>query len=104
MQEGEKHKSPPETFRESIRPRKYSGLMSQLISAEPSSYEEASSLQVWVDAMIEEYSSIMKNDVWEVVPRSTGKSVVTSRWIYKIKHADGSMEKYKARFVAHGFI
>ena len=46
----------------------------------------------------------MKNDVWEVVPRPTGKSVVTSKWLYKIKHvADGSVEKYKARFVAYGF-
>ena len=54
--------------------------------------------------MIEEYKSIMKNDVWKVVPRPTGKSVVTSRWLYKIKHAaDGSVEKYKARFVARGF-
>jgi len=51
--------------------------MSQLISAEPSTYEEAASQHVWVDAMIEEYNSIMKNDVWEVVPRPTGKSVVT---------------------------
>ena len=51
--------------------------------------------------MIEEYQSIMKNDVWDVVPRPEGKSVVTSQWIYKIKHtADGSIEKYKARFVA----
>ena len=54
--------------------------------------------------MIEEYRSIMKNDVWDVVPRPKGKSVVTSKWIYKIKHAaDGSIEKYKAGFVAHGF-
>ena len=54
--------------------------------------------------MIEEYKSIMKNDVWEIVPRPTGKSVVTSRWLYKIKHAaDGSVERYKARFVACGF-
>ena len=46
----------------------------------------------------------MKNDVWDVVPRPDGKSVVTSKWIYKIKHAaDGSIEKYKARFVARGF-
>jgi hypothetical protein len=30
--------------------------------------------------------------------------VVTSKWIYKIKHtADGSIEKHKVRFVARGF-
>ena len=33
-----------------------------------------------------------------------GKSVVTSKWIYKIKHAaDGNIDKYKVRFVARGF-
>jgi len=54
--------------------------------------------------MAKEYESIMKNDVWEVVPRPKGKSVVTSKWLYKIKHgADGSIRKYKARFVARGF-
>jgi len=45
----------------------------------------------------------MKNDVWDVVPRPEGKSVVTSKCIYKIKHdADGSIEKYKAIFLACG--
>ena len=54
--------------------------------------------------MIEEYKSIMKNDVWDVVPRPEGNSDITSKWIYKIKHdADDSIEKYKARFVARGF-
>ena len=53
---------------------------------------------------MEEYKSIMKNGVWEVVSRPEGKSFVTSKWIYKIKHATkGSIEKFKARFVAHGF-
>ena len=50
--------------------------------------------------MIEEYQSIMKNDVWDVVSRPEEKSVVTSMWIYKIKHAiDGSINKYKVRFM-----
>ena len=79
-------------------------LLSDIIDVEPSSFEEAVEKQVWKDAMQEEYQSIMKNDVWDVVPRPEGKSIVTSKWIYKIKHAtDGSIEKYKARLMAHGF-
>ena len=58
--------------------------MSHVIDSKPSNYEEASNQHVWKDAMIEEYQSITKNDVWEVVPRPKGKSVVTSKWIYKI--------------------
>ena len=51
--------------------------------------------------MGEEYQSIVKNDVWDVVPRLKEKLVVSSKWIYKTKHAaNGSIEKYKARFVA----
>ena len=46
----------------------------------------------------------MVNDVWEVVSRPQDRSVVGSRWIYKIKFvADSSIEKYKARFVAKGY-
>jgi hypothetical protein len=37
--------------------------------------------------MLEEYEKILKNDVWEVVPIPQGKSLVTSKWIYKIEHA-----------------
>jgi hypothetical protein len=40
----------------------------------------------------------------EVVLRPQGKSVVTSKWIYKINHATyDSVETFKARFVACGF-
>jgi hypothetical protein len=45
----------------------------------------------------------MKNEVWEIVPRPKEKSMVTSKWVYKIKHAtDESVDKYKARFIARG--
>eukprot|EP00253_Pinus_taeda_P009786 PITA_09786 len=66
--------------------------------------EEAVKHQVWKDAMSEKNESIMKNDVWDVVLRPKDKVVVTSKWLYKIKHGvDGSVEKYKAKFVARGF-
>ena len=72
-------------------------LVASLRDLEPSTFEEASQHHVWRDAMMEEYHSIMKNDVWEIVPRPEGKLVMTSRWLYKLKHAeDGSVEKYKA--------
>ena len=78
--------------------------MSTMIQATPSTFGEAVKEQVWKDSMAEEYESIMKNDVWDVVPRPKDKSVVTLKWIFKIKHGiDGSIEKYKARFVDQGF-
>eukprot|EP00253_Pinus_taeda_P001899 PITA_01899 len=54
--------------------------------------------------MVEEYNSIMVNDVWKVVPRPQHRLVLGSRWIYKVKYvAGGNVEKYKARFVAKGY-
>ena len=78
--------------------------MTHIIESESSCHVEDLGEKVWKNAMTEEYQSILKNDVWDIVPRPEGKSVVTSKWIYKIKHAtNGSIEKYKARFVARGF-
>jgi hypothetical protein len=54
--------------------------------------------------MTKEYQSILKNDAWDIVSRLKRKIVLTPKWIYKIKHvADGSVEKYKVRFVARRF-
>ena len=106
IQDAEKYGALDGSFRESKRPRPYSSyvaLLSDIIDAKPTSYEEAAKKKEWKDAMVEEYHSIVKNDVWDVVPRPKEKVVVSSQWIYKTKHlADGSIEKYKARFVAHG--
>jgi hypothetical protein len=60
------------TFRESQRPHRHSGYaatMSHIVDSESSCCEEASSQQIWRDAMMEEHQSIMKNDVWDIVPR-----------------------------------
>ena len=79
-------------------------LMSDLVNKEPTCFEEATKKKDWVDAMIKEYQSIIKNDVYEIVARPKDKSVVSSKWIFKMKHsADGSIEKYKAIFVACRF-
>jgi hypothetical protein len=54
--------------------------------------------------MLEEYRSIRKNNVWDIVPRPKDKSMVSSKWIYKIKHAtNGSLENFKEIFVARVF-
>ena len=82
----------------------YVALMGNLFDESPTCFEEASNKKEWMESMIEEYQSIIKNDVWDVVPRPKGKSVVSSKWILKTKHStDGSIEKFKARFFARGF-
>ena len=71
---------------------------------EPSYFEEDMEDPAWVYAMVEEYDLIVRNSAWEIVPRPEGKSMVGSRWIYKVKQAaDGSVENYKSRFVSWGF-
>jgi hypothetical protein len=76
--------------------------MSNIIDDELSSFEEADKLQVWKDAMLEEYMSILKNNVWDIVLRPKDKSMVSSKWVYKIKHAfDGSAKKFCCRPNTH---
>ena len=78
--------------------------MCDIVEQEPTNYEEVAHKKEWLESMMEEYQLIMKNDVWDIVPKPENKSLVYSKWIYKIKHAtNGSIEKYKAIFVARGF-
>jgi hypothetical protein len=104
--EGERGE-PKSQIRESRPPVRfgaYMALVTSITDSEPQTFAQAVDQQVWREAMVEEYDSIVCNDVWEVVPRPVGKSVVTSRWLYKTKYvADGSIEKHKACFVARGF-
>ena len=82
----------------------YMALAGECVETEPSSFEEALQQPIWVDAMVEDYDSIVHNNVRDMVPRLENKSVVSCHWIYRVKKVvDGSVEKHKARFVAHGF-
>jgi hypothetical protein len=107
IQDGEKYGALEGTMRQVKKPKPFSSymaLMCDLIEKEPTFFEEAIQKKEWADAMIEEYRSIIKNDVWETIARLKNKDAVSSKLLYKIKHAaDGSIEKYKARFVARGF-
>jgi hypothetical protein len=107
LQDTERIKVPEGTSRKIKRPKRfssYAAYMTKLLDEEPTTFEEVVKRGQWKEAMAEEHQSIMKNEVWEIVPRPKEKSVVTSKWVYKIKHAvDGSVDKYKARFMARGF-
>ena len=67
MKEVEESVGPPKReVRESKALERFSSYMvvvTNLHESEPSTFEEAFAHQVWRDAMMEEYNSIMKNDV-----------------------------------------
>ena len=76
----------------------------------PQTYNEAVSSQLrerWIASMEKEISSLMKHDTWELVsiddvPRN--RKIVKSRFVYTIKHnRDGTIERFKSRFVACGY-
>ena len=58
----------------------------------------------WLAAVNSELDSIQENDVWTVVERPKNKSVIGTRWVFKIKrNAKNEPERYKARLVAKGY-
>jgi hypothetical protein len=76
VQEAERIATPKGTFMERKRPHRFGGyvaLMRNISDVEPSSFEEENKLQVWKDAMLEEYKSIIKNNVWDIMPRPKDK-------------------------------
>ena len=54
--------------------------------------------------MEEEIFSIEKNETWELVDLPEGKNVIGLKRIYRTKyHANGAIQKYKARLVEKGY-
>ena len=51
-----------------------------------------------------ELQCLQETKTWNLVERPSQKNVIPGKWVYKVKtKADGSIEKYKARYVAKGF-
>jgi hypothetical protein len=63
-------------------------LMSKCIVTKPSSFQEEVQEPTWVDAMVEEYDSIVKNSAWEIVPRPVDKSVVEGKLLIIFLYVD----------------
>lgn len=71
---------------------------------EPTRVKDALSTPKWKQAMDAEYSALVKNRTWELVPHSPSQNIVGNKWIFRIKrNVDGSIHRYKARLVAKGF-
>jgi hypothetical protein len=74
------------------------------LSPIPTSVHDALADPNWRRAMEEEYGALLANQTWDLVSRPSGCNVVTGKWIWTIKRrADGTSERYKARWVLRGF-
>lgn len=57
----------------------------------------------WKQAMNEEYEALLSNGTWEVVNKPENEKVLPCKWVFRTKrHADKSIDRYKARLVAGG--
>jgi hypothetical protein len=74
------------------------------ISPLPKTYKTALLDPNWATAMREEFSALLQNDTWKLVPRPPGANIIFGNWIFRQKfHSDGSLSRYKARWVCRCF-
>ncbi|KAE8239874.1 hypothetical protein A4X13_0g8029 [Tilletia indica] len=58
----------------------------------------------WEEAIQKELGSLEETGTYEWVEAPEGANILTGKWVFKIKrNPDGSVSKYKARFVARGY-
>ncbi|KAD1865828.1 hypothetical protein E3N88_42185 [Mikania micrantha] len=71
---------------------------------EPTSFTHANNDPHWQQAMATEYSALMRNGTWSLVPRVPGANLVDCKWVYKLKRDQtGAITRHKARLVAKGY-
>jgi hypothetical protein len=74
------------------------------LSSVPSSIHTTIINLYWWRAMEEEFTALITNNTWDLVPRPIGSKIVTDKWIFKHKfNSNGSLEWYKVCWVLCGF-
>ncbi|KAK1601470.1 hypothetical protein QYE76_016922, partial [Lolium multiflorum] len=69
-------------------------------TGEPTTVQEALGDPAWKCAMDEEFSALLRNDTWRLVPPGHGRNIIDYKWVYKVKRkADGTIDRYKARLL-----
>ena len=67
-----------------------------MVESDPQTYEYAAHDPMWQTTIKEEFSSLQKNNTWELVDLPQGSKLVQCKWVFKTKFsADGSDLKYK---------
>ncbi|CAI7794031.1 unnamed protein product [Closterium sp. NIES-53] len=60
----------------------------------------------WREAMDRELKALQEHNTWKIVPIEVAcnKTILTGKWIFRVKtKADGTIDKFKARWVVRGF-
>ena len=58
----------------------------------------------WQTATTKEITMLLANGTWEIVDLPLGAKAIPSGWVFKVmRHADGTIERYKGRLVAKGY-
>jgi hypothetical protein len=74
------------------------------ISPIPKTFRAALADPNWRAAMEDKYRALLSNNTWDLVARPPGTNIVSGKWIFKHKlHPDGTLDRYKARWVVCGF-
>ena len=72
---------------------------------EPLIFSNADKNEVWHDARHDEIQALRFNNTCSLVPFHPSMNVVSSWWVYRIKHrVDDHVERYKAHLIARGLL
>ncbi|CAI7859829.1 unnamed protein product [Closterium sp. NIES-53] len=79
------------------------------IPKEPATVQQAlegEHREKWREAMDKELKALEERNTWKIVPIGVAqnKTILTGKWVFRVKtKADGTIDKFKARWVVRGF-